>query len=384
MTLLESWRAVSRFQRRAETWRRIVFFAESRQDWHHLAPLVDRLTGLLGRSVCYLTSDAEDFAFARENERLRVYHVPAGWPLMLAFKALRADLLVLTMMDLGNLQLRRSAHPVHYLYVFHSLGSTHMVDCANSYDHYDTLLCAGPHQMREIQRREEREGLPPKQLIAHGYARLEDLIARAAASTYRRGTPLSVLVAPTWGPQSLLPVCGRALIEVLLEAGFRVIVRPHYETQRQSPEVIRAIRDRFEAHSRFEYVDRMGDVDTLLRSDVLVSDWSAMAIEYSLGLVRPVLFVDVPPRVRNPRYRELDLEPLEVSIRERVGGILPPDALGEAPARILRLVSDQRGLAERIDKLRGELVFNPGSSAEVGAQVIACIADEQSRGRRTP
>lgn len=30
----------------------------------------------------------------------------------------------------------------------------------------------------------------------------------------------------------------------------------------------------------------------------------------ALGLGRPVLFVDVPPRVRNPKYAELGLEPM--------------------------------------------------------------------------
>jgi len=52
--------------------------------------------------------------------------------------------MVLTLMDLGNLELKRSAHPVHYVYVFHSLGSTHMVDFAFAY-----LLDAQPESMAE-------------------------------------------------------------------------------------------------------------------------------------------------------------------------------------------------------------------------------------------
>jgi len=66
------------------------------------------------------------------------------------------------MLDLGNFDLKRSIHPVHYIYMFHSLISTHMADHENSFDNYDTILCAGPHQAREIRRREEMKGLKPK------------------------------------------------------------------------------------------------------------------------------------------------------------------------------------------------------------------------------
>ena len=59
------------------------------------------------------------------------------------------------MLDLNNFELKRSINPVHYVYLFHTLGSTHMVDHDNSYDHYDTILCAGPHQKKEIQIREK-------------------------------------------------------------------------------------------------------------------------------------------------------------------------------------------------------------------------------------
>ena len=79
------------------------------------------------------------------------------------FRPCEADLLLTQLLDLDNFDLKRSVHPVHYVYMFHSLISTHMADHANSYDHYDTILCAGPHQAREIRRREELEGLPAKQ-----------------------------------------------------------------------------------------------------------------------------------------------------------------------------------------------------------------------------
>ena len=66
--------------------------------------------------------------------------------------------------------------------------------------------------------------------------------------------------------------------EHLLAAGFRVIMRPHYQSNRLTPEVIAGVRSAFEGHERFEYIDRMGETDSIMRSDLLVSDWSAMVL----------------------------------------------------------------------------------------------------------
>ena len=72
-----------------------------------------------------------------------------------------------------------------------------------------------------------------------------------------------------------------------------------------------------------------------------------MAIEYALGLGKSVLFVDVPPRVRNPKYAELGLEPLEMRIRREVGTVLPLDRLADAPGYVAELL---RGAGEFQDR----------------------------------
>ena len=380
MGLLDSWRAYREFQSRPESWRDIVFYAETHQDWHHFEGIIRELTERLGRSIAYLTSDPSDPVLARAGERFHAFYLPAGWPTILAFQTLRARVLVLTMMDLGNLQLKRSlAQPVHYVYVFHSLGSTHMVDLPGSYDQYDTILCAGPHQLREIRRREELEGLPRKQLIAHGYARIESLIERAdgASALPHDAQRPTVLIAPTWGEHALLEVCGELLIDLLIAADVRVILRPHYETVRRSPRLVQRLVSCFSTHPRFEYVDAMAESETLLRSDLLICDWSAMAIEYALALGRPVLFIDVSPRIRNPEYAKLGVEPIERSIRHQVGEILSVAQLVRAPDCIRRLLAQTSSNVVRLSRLRDEVVYNLGRSARVGAEAIDRIAEPQ-------
>ncbi len=285
--------------------------------------------------------------------------------------------MVLTMLDLQNFQLKRSIHPVRYVYVFHSMGSTHMVDHENSYDHYDDLFCTGPHHVAEIRRREALKGLAPKHLFAYGYPRLERLVELAAAHPREPSGTVTALLAPTWGEHSILHVCGEPLIAAQLDAGIHVIVRPHYQTARLAPRLVQRLVTRFGSDRRFRHVDRMEESASLLESDLLICDWSAMAIEYALGLGTPVLFVDVPPRVRNPKYAELGLEPMEMRIRRELGTILPLDRVAEAPQRVGELLRGATEFRRHSAALREAWAFNVGRSVEVGALEIARIADER-------
>jgi YidC/Oxa1 family membrane protein insertase len=371
------WRA---YRRLPAEWRRIVFYSESGQDWHHFEPLVAELTGPLERRVTYVTSDPSDPGLSFDSERFRGLCIPEGWFLTLHFQFQRAGVVVLTMMDLGNLQLKRSINPVHYVYLFHSLGSTHMADHAESFDAYDSLFCTGPHHERELRRREELAGLKPRHLVQYGYPRLEQLISegrrwRTARPPRSEGEAPVVLVAPTWGEDSIFNRCGRELLATLLEAGYRVIMRPHYHTRRLTPEVLDALIEEFGGHQRFEIVERMGEMESLFRSNLLVCDWSAMTIEYALGLEKPVLSIDLPRRIRNPDWEQWGMEPFESWIRAEAGEVLSPDRLAEAPEAVRRLLSAPADFAERMVRLRERTIFNLDGCAPLGAREIARLAD---------
>ena len=375
-----SWLQYRRFKKLPAKKRNIVFYAESGQDWHHLVPLISRLTKDLSRTVCYVTSDASDPGLHQNNNKLIGFYIREGFLQISFFQFLKAGVLVLTMEDLQVFQLKRSIHPVHYIFIFHAMGSTHMVNLENSYDHYDTLFCVGEHQKTEIRKREQLKGLPAKNLFNYGYSRLDALITDnvSKAPEQKSNKPPTVLVAPTWGDNSILNICGEQLVTILIEAGFRVILRPHYQTVKLTPRVVNMILDKYRNHPNLSYVTRMGDIDSLFESDLLICDWSSTSIEYGLGLEKPVLYIDVPRRVRNPSYTELAIEPMEVTIRDKIGAVLDPTELDRAPEVIYKLLENQTQFKEKIERLRRQLVFNLGHSAEIGAKEIARIADQQA------
>jgi len=272
---------------------------------------------------------------------------------------------------------------VHYIYLFHSLGSTHMVDHANSYDAYDSLFCVGPHHVAELRKRESIADLPARNLFEYGHPRLESLLAAKELQPQGEyNDPPVVLIAPTWGDNSIFNTCGDELTGLLLDAGFHVIVRPHYQTLALTPDVMNELKAKYGEHANFEYQARMGESDTLLRSDILICDWSSIAIEYALGLEKPVLFVDLPRRVRNPDWRELGCEPLEASFRILAGEIVSPQNLAEVVGIIARLLETRVEFRQTMQALRPHIVFNIGNSIELGAREIARLADKKAHERQ--
>ena len=114
----------------------------------------------------------------------------------------------------------------------------------------------------------------------------------------------------------------------------------------------------------------MGENQSLLDSNVLITDWSGISFEYSMGLEKPVIFIDVPPRVRNPDWQELQMEPLEASIREKVGRIVALDEIHSISETINQMLSEMDQFLLNINTLRDEWVYNLGQTRSVGAREI--------------
>lgn len=365
-TFLKEFQGYRAYKKLPKSYKKVVFYSESFQDWHHLKPL---LNALLDEdiAVTYVTSDDKDPGLLKLSKKYRSIYIGKGFFRILFFQFLRAKLLILTMMDLNNFELKRSMHPVHYVYIFHSLTSTHMVDTEKSFDHYDTIFCAGPHQKKEIELREKNKDLKAKNLVPYGYPRIEKLIQ---LSSKPKNEKKVILLAPTWGEQSIINLMGMEICSIIINQGYSLILRPHHETIKRSPQLIDEIENKYSHLETFRLVREMGDAESLLQSDLLICDWSGTAIEYAFGLEKPVIFIDIPPRVRNPNWREIQSEPLEMSIREKVGRVICPSKLDELPSSISQLLNEDQISSSLIKSLREEFIYNLSDSEIIGREEI--------------
>jgi hypothetical protein len=368
-------RELKRFRRLPAAQRRIVFYAESGNYYVSFEAMIDHLSGEAERTVAYVTSDPADPVLSTDNPRILPFYI--NKLVTLFFTSVKARVFVMTIPDLNVYHLKRSSNPVHYVYVFHSLVSTHMMYRASAFDHYDSILCVGPHQVAEIRKREADENLPAKTLVEGGYYRLERVYQRYQAYCAEQESgadrPIEVLIAPSWGENHVLESCGMALVDVLLKAGYRVTVRPHPETVKSQPELLDGYDKAYGSNERFELERNVRSDASMLRSDLLISDLSGIVLEYALGTERPVLFVDVPHKVKNPAYESFGMEPIELQLRKRLGVMLAPEDIAQAAEAVEALVQRKDAYQAELAAIRGEVAYAFGQSGQVGAEHILSL-----------
>jgi len=377
-TFVREWRALFRFKALPPELRSIVFYAENDSSWKHFQPIIAELVEGFGKSICYITSSADDPVLRLDNDRIKTFYIGLSGARTVLFVSLQADVMAMTMPDLQTFHIKRSKNPVHYVYVFHSLVSTHMIYRRGAFDHFDTIFCVGPHHVDEIRATESLYGLKPKILVEAGYGLLDSILNSSFSTSDTGHIPgdasKRILIAPSWGPYALLETCGRELVEVLLRAGHRVTVRPHIMTMRQNLKLLSDLGKQFRDNPNFAIDLDMASQGTVHASDLMISDWSGAALEYAFGLERPVLYVDVPRKVNNPEYETIAPEPIEVKLRHEIGVVVPPDQMGEVPRWVEELCRNASIWRERIRELRAQWVYNVRNSGAVGASYIAKIA----------
>lgn len=371
---LKSWRGAYRFRSTPRAEKGVVFYSESRASAPHLCPLLDELL-FRGQSVHLLASHHDDPMANIDNPNLHTYIIGSGSARTWVFSTMDANVVVTTTPDLQTMQLKRSNRNVFYIYVHHSLVSTHMAYRPAAFDHFDAIMCSGPHHVRETRAAEKLDGLPPKTLVEHGYGRLDSLIANRGtvgdqsddkADDYA-GT---ILIAPSWGDNSILQTHGRQLVGSLIDAGYRVIVRPHPQTTREHPELISEMAVNYKDNSAFTLDYDPTNESSMGIADLMISDWSGVALEFAYGFEKPVLFVDLPRKVNNPAYGDLDIDPFEVLIRDEIGEILPLDRIGDIADRASSLITSTPGRVGILRASYSNRVFNIGNSHVIGADFI--------------
>ena len=331
------WKEVKRFKKLDQKDRSIVFYLEKESDFIFFKPVVEKLTQEYDTKICYVTSSKTDPMLSCNDKNILPFYIGDGVARSNFFINLKATIIVMTMPDLETFHIKRSkVYPVHYVYIFHSLCSTHYIYRKMAFDNFDTIFCTGNYQIIEIQERERKFNLNKKKLVKHGYGRLDTLINEARSTDIRKSTSKNkvVLIAPSWGANGLIETKGQEIVSILLDSGFDVILRPHPMTIKKSNKVIQKIEKEFKDNLNFKLETDIRNTESFFLCNCMISDWSGVAIEFAFAFEKPIFYVDTPQKINNPEHHQIGLVPLEEKIRLQIGEILSLSQLSLIPSII--------------------------------------------------
>jgi YidC/Oxa1 family membrane protein insertase len=226
--------------------------------------------------------------------------------------------------------------------------------------------------MDEIRASEALYGAKKKNLVAVGYNLIDDLIEQYNNLTQVANDKKVILIAPSWQKDNMLELCIDDVLENLLDCGYKLIVRPHPEFSKRYPNKLKEIMERYaeKISEDFIFETDFSSSSSIFTSDMLITDWSAIAIEFSYTTLKPSLFINTPPKVMNPNYKKIPIVPLDIALRDLLGVSVDVDKLSLINDTVADMFNRQDDFKKQILETREKFLFNLGNSGEVGGRYI--------------
>ncbi len=351
----------------------LVFYSEKNGFYKYFQNIIETLLEKSDVVINYITSDPNDKVFEMESERFKPYYIGENKLIVLMMK-MEADIVVMTTPDLESFHIKRSLvrKDNEYIYVPHDVNSPNLTFRKEALDHFDTIFSSGPLCTKEIRKREEKNRLPEKRIIEWGSGVIDNMIRSYDAMDQREKAVREILIAPSWQKDNILSSCIEEILENLEGHGYRIIVRPHPQFVRHDADRLEYLRGKFHMDERddMEMQTDFSSNSTVYQADIVITDWSSIAFEYSFATLKPSLFINTPMKIMNEDYEELGITPIDIELRSRIGKSVDLDQLETLPKVVDELLNNNAFSKESLEKIRNEYIYQIGHSGEVGAEYI--------------
>lgn len=358
---------------------KLVIYSESNGFYKYYSGMIDYICENSNIQIHYITSDPEDNIFSDKRDQIHAYYISQDKFLIPLFMKLDCDMCIMTMPDLEKYHIKRSRvrKDIEYVYIFHGMASTALTLRKGSLDWYDTIFCHTKDSEQEIRKMEELYGTKRKTIVEAGYLLLDDMISDYTANQINEeNTRKKLIIAPSWQPDNIIDVCGEEILDSLLNKEYDVILRPHPQMVRHSPEKFEALHEKYDGTNVLIQMDS-SVTSPVLKADLLITDWSGISYEFAFTTGKPVLFIDTPMKIMNPDYEKISPVPIDIYIRNVIGRSIEVEKISDICSVIEELLDNQDKYREDINKALYEHVFNVGKSHMIyGRYVIKRLSSK--------
>lgn len=270
----------------------LVVFSDNKRYWNIFEPILREMEKR-GRETVYLTASEDDpvFTSGMDPALIKAEYIGEGNRMFARLNRLNAWIVLSTTPGLDVYQWKRSPQVKWYVHIPHAASEVVLYRMFGI-DYYDAVLLSGKYQEEDIRELERLRSLPPKELEIIGIPYMDEMAARLAGEGVAPDHERTVLLAPSWGPSAIFAVYGERIIEVLLAAGYHLIIRPHPQSFVSEKALIDDLMMKYPENSNLEWNRDRDNFEVLRRSDILVSDFSGVIFEFALIYDKPVIYTD--------------------------------------------------------------------------------------------
>lgn len=272
----------------------IVIFSDDKRYWTVFEPLC-REFDRRGVDIVYMTASPDDPALKNPYEHIKGEFIGENNKAFAKLNFLNATLVLSTTPGLDVYQWKRSKKVQYYVHMLHAANEIAGYRMFGT-DYYDALLLSGEYQVRDVRYLESIRNLPEKEIVKIGIPYLDEMYARlhkAQNADIKSGKKeRTVLLAPSWGKSAILSKFGERIIDVLIETGYSIIIRPHPQSFTSEREMLDTLMEKYPNSEKLEWNRDNDNFEVLKRADILISDFSGVVFDFSLVHEKPVIYTD--------------------------------------------------------------------------------------------
>ena len=275
----------------------IVIFSDHKRYWNVFEPICDEFEKR-GQKVVFMTASEDDPALSKKYENIECMYIGEGNKAFAKLNNLNAKVVLSTTPSLDVFQWKRSRDVEYYIHIPHA-SSDIILYRMFGIDYYDAILLSGKYQIKQIRDIEKLRNLPEKELEIVGIPYMDEmkkrldkeLAAKNESGSSEKKKP-TVLLAPSWGKSGILSKYGAKFIELLIDTGYNIIVRPHPQSYTSEKDMMDELMSKFPENDNFKWDRESDNFNSLMNSDILISDFSGVIFDYTLVFNKPVIYTD--------------------------------------------------------------------------------------------
>lgn len=265
-----------------------IIFTDHKRYWNVFKSICDEFER---REIplTYYTCSSDDPVFSQNYKFIKSEFIGTGNKPFIKLNFLKADTVISTTPGLDVYQWKRSKNVRRYVHIPHSID-----DLSNykmfGLDHYDVVLACGQNQIDFIHKIEAVRNISKKEMHIVGSTYMDDLFNKKKSFINQQDNDETiVLVAPSWGKNSILCKYGESFLSALSKTNFKIIVRPHPQSKTSDKETLDYLMNKF---SNIEWNYDNDNFSIMNKADILISDFSSIIFDYSFIFNKPIIYTD--------------------------------------------------------------------------------------------
>lgn len=266
----------------------VVIFTDSKRYWTIFHPICDELEKR-GIRTEYWTESEDDPAFDVSYDHITCQYIGNLNRAITKLNIMNASICLSTTPGLEVYQWKKSKYTDVYIHIWHSVSSGLLYRMFGT-DWYDVLMLPGDFIEENLRKLEEMRHMPPKIMLKTGLPYFDVMDQEVKSRTFDRSDTTTVLVAPTWGVNSLFNQLGDELLDRLIETGYNIIVRPHPQSYTAEADLIDRLKKKYPENEHFHWNADNDNLNVLGSSDIMISDHSAVVYDYAIIFDKPVIY----------------------------------------------------------------------------------------------